>query len=111
MYHKPKRIESLVDALDPKKAEILHYLSENDYDGDCDGDEARDLGLDVFQFRGFGISRDIGFNGSQEGFVLHQIEGFGEYPKRRQINESCGFEVNLWARWGARMVRRITSRS
>ncbi|KAH0926473.1 LOW QUALITY PROTEIN: hypothetical protein HID58_018729, partial [Brassica napus] len=213
MYHKPKRIESLVDALDPKKAEILHYLSvlatkrkrknptteklywgglfgtlkfylidlairiwmkikdgqrpgyafevhmpsfyilgglrsrcwlyetkrnmkfylrkrvllpgfldviplvymaivpqikevvphresvENDYDGDCDGDEARDLGLDVFQFRGFGISRDIGFNGSQEGFVLHQIEGFGEYPKRRQINESCGFEVNLWARW------------
>ncbi|CAF2098628.1 BnaAnng04590D [Brassica napus] len=88
-------------AIVPQIKEVVPHREsvENDYDGDCDGDEARDLGLDVFQFRGFGISRDIGFNGSQEGFVLHQIEGFGEYPKRRQINESCGFEVNLWARW------------
>ena len=37
---------------------------------------------------------DLGFDGSEEGFVLHQIEGFGEYPKRRQVYD-CKIGVDL----------------
>ncbi|CAN6854850.1 unnamed protein product, partial [Brassica oleracea] len=47
-------------------------------------------------YQGIKETVDLGFDGSQEGFVIHQIEGFGEYPKRRQIYD-CEIGVNLWA--------------
>ncbi|KAF3611160.1 hypothetical protein DY000_02049724 [Brassica cretica] len=45
-------------------------------------------------YQGINETVDLGFDGSQEGFVLHQIEGFGEYPKGRQ-NYDCKIGVDL----------------
>ncbi|KAF2610152.1 hypothetical protein F2Q70_00013079 [Brassica cretica] len=45
-------------------------------------------------YQGVKETVDLGFDGSEEGFVLHQIEGFGEYPKRRQIYD-CKIGVDL----------------
>ncbi|KAL0816276.1 hypothetical protein Bca101_072720 [Brassica carinata] len=45
-------------------------------------------------YQGIKETVDLGFDGSQERFVLHQIEGFGEYPKRRQIYD-CKIGVDL----------------
>ncbi|KAL0684477.1 hypothetical protein Bca4012_051325 [Brassica carinata] len=60
-------------------------------------------------YQGIKETVDLGFDGSQEGFVIHQIEGFGEYPKRRQIYD-CEIGVDLDVVWSIEKVYRTLER-
>ena len=44
-------------------------------------------------YQGINETVDLGFDGSQEGFVLHQIEGFGELGMLFGVLKKC---TELW---------------